>query len=102
MNKVLLSTAAAVCLALSGASCVAADKSANGAAEAIAAAKAAQKKANSIGGEWRDTGKMIKKAEELAAEGKIEKAIKTTKAAESQGKAGYEQSKAQPTAGPRF
>lgn len=102
MNKVLLSTAAAVCLTLSGASCVAADKGAGGAAEAIAAAKAAQKEAAAVGGEWRDVGKMIKKAEKLAADGKTDKAIKTAKAAEFQSKVGKEQSAAQPTAGPRF
>jgi hypothetical protein len=36
----------------------------------ITAAKDAQKQASSVGGEWRDTGKMIKKAEKLLKEGK--------------------------------
>lgn len=104
MNKVLLSSAVAISFALvSATGCAAVKSDENAATAAIASAKAAQKHAASVGGEWRDTGKMIKKAEKLAAEGKTEKAIKTAKAAEFQGKAGLDQSKAQPgVAGPRF
>ena len=54
---------------------------------AIAAAKEAQKQANSVGGEWRDTGKMIKKAEKLLKEGKTEEAAKLAEQAEAQGMA---------------
>lgn len=69
---------------------------------AISAAKAARSKAASVGGEWRDTGKMIKKAEKLAKEGKGDEAVKLAKAAELQGNAGYEQAMGQKAAAPRF
>ena len=66
------------------------------AAAAIAAAKAAQKQAASVGGEWRDTGKMIKKAESLLKEGKNEEAAKLAEKAEAQGMLGYMQATSQP------
>lgn len=72
---------------------MAADKAS--AEAAIAAAKASQKAANSVGGEWRDTGKMIKKAEEAAAEGNFAEAEKLAKKAEAQGKLGEEQALSQ-------
>jgi hypothetical protein len=64
-------------------------------AAAIAAAKDAQKQAKSVGGEWRDTGKMIKKAEKLLKEGKSEEAAKMAEMAEAQGMLGYMQATAQ-------
>ena len=63
---------------------------------AIAAAKDAQKQAASVGGEWRDTGKMIKKAEQLSTEGKTEEAAKMAQKAEAQGMLGYIQATSQP------
>ena len=63
--------------------------------DAIAAAKAAQKSASEVGGEWRDTSKMIKKAEKLLAEGKTEKAIAQARMAEAQGMLGYIQATSQ-------
>lgn len=72
---------------------IAADK---GSAEAaIAAAKASQKAAGSVGGEWRDTGKIIKKAEKAAADGNYGDAEKLAKKAEAQGKLGKEQALSQ-------
>ena len=62
---------------------------------AIAAAKAAQKQASMVGGEWRDTGKMIKKAEKLLKEGKTEKAAKLAEEAEAQAMLGYMQATSQ-------
>ncbi len=62
---------------------------------AIAAAKEAQKQAASVGGEWRDTGKMIAKAEALLKEGKTEEAMKMAEAAEAQGMLGYMQATSQ-------
>ncbi len=61
----------------------------------IAAAKEAQKQARSVGGEWRDTGKMIKKAEKLLKEGKAKKAAKLAQEAEAQGMLGYMQATSQ-------
>lgn len=52
---------------------------------AIAAAEAANKAAKAVGYEWRDTGKMIKKAKELAKKGKTAEAVKLAKKAEEQG-----------------
>jgi hypothetical protein len=64
---------------------------------AIAAAESARKKAASVDGEWRDTGKMIKKAQAALKAGDSAKAIKLAKKAEKQGKLGYEQAQAQQT-----
>ena len=63
--------------------------------QAIAAAKDARKQAASVGGEWRDTGKMIKKAEELLAEGKTEEAAQMAEQAEAQAMLGYMQATSQ-------
>ena len=62
---------------------------------AIAAAKDAQKQAKSVGGEWRDTGKMIKKAEKLLKDGDADKAAKLAEAAEAQGMMAYIQATSQ-------
>lgn len=59
--------------------------------KAISAAEDARKKAASVGGEWRDTGKFIKKAQKLAEEGKLDEALKLAAKAENQGKLGYDQ-----------
>ena len=59
--------------------------------KSIAAAKAAQKQAFSVDGEWRDTRKMIKKAEKLLSEGKLEEAVAMAREAEAQGMLGYMQ-----------
>ncbi|HGG59789.1 MAG TPA: SoxXA-binding protein [Gammaproteobacteria bacterium] len=69
---------------------------------ALEAANAARKKAASVDGEWRDTGKLIKKAKALAEKGKTAEAIKLAKKAQQQGELGYAQAKAQANAGPRF
>jgi hypothetical protein len=62
---------------------------------AISAAKEARKQAKSVGGEWRDTGKMIKKAEKLLKEGKTKEAAKLAQEAEAQGMLGYMQAVSQ-------
>ena len=60
-------------------------------AAAIASAEAARKKAASVGHEWRDTGKMIKKAKELMESQKFDEAIKVAGKAEAEGELGYQQ-----------
>jgi len=75
---------------------------AGGAADAIKAAKEAQKAAAAAGFEWRDMGKMIKKAEKLAKEGKGKKATKIANAVVMHGKAALKQAALAKTAGPRF
>ena len=75
---------------------------AGGADHAIAAAKTAQKEAKAVGFEWRDMGKMIKKAEKLAKEGKDKKAMKIAHQVVMHGKAAMKQAALAKTAGPNF
>ena len=63
-------------------------------------AKASIKKAASVDGEWRDSGKFLKQAEAAAKKGDMKNAIKLVKKASDQGKIGYEQAMAQKDAGP--
>ncbi len=58
---------------------------------AIAAAERARQAASEVGYEWRDTGKMIEQAKELAAKGKDEEAISLAQQAEQQGIAAFNQ-----------
>lgn len=74
-----------------------------GAAEdAINAAKAAQKEAGAVGFEWRDMGKMIKKAEKAAKDGKADDAIKIADTVVMHGKEALKQAALAKTAGPLF
>ena len=59
------------------------------------AADAARKKAASMNYEWRDTGKMLKKAKEAAAKGDYMTAEKLAKKAEMQGEMAVAQAKEQ-------
>jgi rhodanese-related sulfurtransferase len=59
--------------------------------QAIAEAEEARKKAASIGGEWRDTAKMMDKATELLDTREYTKAIEIADEAKLQGDLGYEQ-----------
>jgi len=65
----------------------------------IAAAEEAREKAASVGGEWRDTAKMIKSARTLAGAGEFEEAIKAAAAAKFQAERGYEQAMEEKGAG---
>ncbi len=58
---------------------------------AIAAAKSANAKANAEGYAWRDTGKLIKKAEKALKAGKYEEAIKLANKAKRQAELAVEQ-----------
>jgi hypothetical protein len=75
---------------------------AGGAADAIDAAKKSQKEAKALGFEWRDMGKMIKKAEALAKEGKEDKAIKIANKIAAQIEPIKKQAELAKTAGPIF
>ena len=66
---------------------------------ALAAAKAEIKKANAVGGEWRDTGKILKKAEKAAAEGNYGDATKMAEKARFQAVKGQEQAESQVNVG---
>ncbi len=65
----------------------------------MAEAEAARKKAASVGGEWRDTGKILKSAATAAGKGDYATAIKLAKKAKRQGELGYEQAMAEKGAG---
>jgi hypothetical protein len=73
----------------------AADASAEKVQKLIDAAEAARKEAASVGGEWRDTGDMIKKAEELLKNGDLVAAAKLANDAAKQGHLGYQQAVSQ-------
>jgi hypothetical protein len=66
---------------------------------ALSDAQAARKKAASVGGEWRDTGKIIKEAKAAAEMGDYETAMKLADKAQKQGELGYEQAMSQQDAG---
>lgn len=91
MTMMILSSA----LVISSAITMAADKKA--AQSAIDKAETSRQHAASVKGEWRDTGKVIKKAKAALKEGKIDKAIKLANFAERQGLYGYEQAVSQST-----
>jgi acyl-CoA reductase-like NAD-dependent aldehyde dehydrogenase len=57
----------------------------------IDAAEAARKEAAAVDGEWRDTAKMIEKAQELLEKGDHEAAAQLANQAAEQGHLGYEQ-----------
>ena len=69
---------------------------------AINKAKAAQKEAAKLGFEWRDTGKIIKKAEAAAKDGKDQKAIQLANSITQQLASVRKQAAIAKTAGPRF
>ncbi|MCP4995539.1 MAG: SoxXA-binding protein [Gammaproteobacteria bacterium] len=59
--------------------------------QAITDAKAAQKKAASAKGEWRDVGKFIKKAQAAEKKGDFTTAVKLANKARQQSEIGYQQ-----------
>jgi hypothetical protein len=84
---------AAIALALSGlmAGTVQASDEAAQFKQALEKAEASRKKAASVKGEWRDTGKIIKKAKASAAKGDYASALKLANTAYRQGELGYQQ-----------
>lgn len=68
-------------------------------AAVMAEAQAAQQKARSVGGEWRDLEKTLEQAAEAAAEGNCDKAAKKYGSAKFQGEMGYQQALEQVNAG---
>ena len=63
------------------------------AAQAISSAKAANAEAKAAGYEWRDTGKMIGKAEKALTSGNEDEAIKLANKAKKQAMDAIEQAK---------
>ncbi len=97
----LIAVLTALALSL-GASAVFAKADKSAYMKTFAEAKMWQKKAASVGGEWRDIGKFLKRAEEAAKKGDFETAVKLAEKARFQGKMGYKQALEQKDAGPRF
>lgn len=69
---------------------------------AITAAEQARKEAASVGYEWRDTGKIIKKAKAALQKGDYDTAIKLANKAKRQGILAVQQYEEQKNAGPHF
>ena len=57
----------------------------------LAAAEQARAKADAAGGEWRDTGKLLKQAQAALAAGDHQKALALAEVVEFQGEQGYQQ-----------
>ncbi|MCW8983485.1 MAG: SoxXA-binding protein [Gammaproteobacteria bacterium] len=95
MMKQLLTALALVTLMSGCAGEMAKPATAESAKAAIASAEAARKKASSVGGEWRDTAKMIKAADAAAKKGDFEAAVKQANKAREQGEMGYTQAVSQ-------
>ncbi len=89
LNKKILLAAVFAASCATGSAFAADEKAVTEAA--IQAAIAAQKAAAAVGGEWRDTGKVIKQAQAAAAEGNFGNAQQLAKKAEDQGKIGKAQ-----------
>ncbi len=97
----LIATSTAIALALAASMAFAGvDKSTY--MKAFAEAKMWQKKAASVGGEWRDVGKFLQQAEAAAQKGDFETAVKLAETARFQAEMGYKQALEQKDAGPRF
>lgn len=95
LKKVL--AAMAISAFMIGSAHAGADKAA--AEEAIAAAKASLEKAASVGGEWRDSGAMVKGAEKALSDGDFDKAVEQANKASEQGRIGYDQAISQQDVG---
>lgn len=61
----------------------------------IEAAEAARAKAAGVGGEWRDVGKMLQEAQNLAKAGEFDSAIELAATAKFHSERGYEQAMAE-------
>ena len=76
--KTIIKLAVACTLALSLAACQSAPtKTLNDANMALVSANKANGKAKKLYAEWRDTGKILKKAKKAKAKGDFDKAVKT-------------------------
>jgi len=103
MRKIIPFAIAAV-IALGGCASGGSDSSATkgDASSAIIAAEHETKRAKSKGYEWRDTGKMIKKAKKAMKEGDFGKAVKLANKAKRQSTSALAQYEEQKNAGPQY
>lgn len=99
--KTIIKLALASALALSLAACQSAPtKTLEEANMALKAAMAANDKTKPLNAEWRDTGKLLKKAREAKGKGKFDEAVKLAGQAERQAKNALAQAEQQKNAGP--
>jgi len=102
MKKIILLVAAAA-LALGACSSTPSQThTKNDALSAIAAAEHETARARKVGYEWRDTGKLIKKAKEALKKEQYDKAIKLANKAKRQSTLAIRQQQEQANAGPQF
>lgn len=92
----LLTIIGSICVVLGASSCAHMEAS-NAKSEAVAEID----KAKAMGFEWRDSRKLLKKAEKALEDGDVEKANKLIAQAKEQGRDAQVQAKAQMNAGPR-
>jgi hypothetical protein len=92
-------TSIALAGSLMAGTCLAAEAPACDLKAEIAAVQAAHKQAKAAGGEWRDTGKLVAKAEAAAAAGDCAKATGLYTKAKGQYDMGHEQALSQANAG---
>ncbi len=92
LSTIVAVMGASLLMACAGNTVSADEKSFNASYEA---AEEARKKAASMHNEWRDTGKMLKKAKEAAAKGDYETAEKLANKARMQGEMAVAQAKEQ-------
>ncbi len=100
MKKIAMLAAAATLML--GACATAPTVSKDDAMAAISAAKTEQGKAKKVNYEWRDTGKIIKKAEEAMKKEDYATAVKLANKAKTQGMLAQQQYQDQKNAAPRF
>ena len=101
--KTIIKLAVACVLALSLAACgTAQTKTLNDANMALKSAMTANGKAKKMSVEWRDTGKILKKARKAKGKGNFDQAVKLAGKAERQAKNAVAQAKAQKNIKPRL
>jgi len=99
--KTIIKLAAACTLALSLAACQSGPtKTLDDANMALQAAMAANSAVKKVNYEWRDTGKLLKKARKAKGEGKFDEAVKLAGKAERQAKNAMDQYNQQKNAKP--
>ena len=91
----LLTIIGSICIVLGASSCATMESS-----NAMSEAEAEINKAKAMGNEWRDSRKLLKKAEKALDDGDTDKANKLIAAAKKQGIDAQRQAKNQSDAGP--
>lgn len=102
MRKLMIILTAAIALTLTACAASGPTHTANDAMGAIAAAEHETKRAGSKLFEWRDTGKLIKKAKEALKKEDFNTAVKLANKAKAQSTMALQQAQDQANAGPRL